>query len=206
MGRLYIVAGGGIAPWKTATICLCIFLGPCALVALWFGLSVLLGIRKTLHQAVADALGDTLGGTDSDAFKAAWRTIRDDHSAMVAALFGDDDNAFLAFRTCIKEKIFEVNSERYKTLRDAWDQEYSRNGWHLAEMYFETLVKMAEKEFHKRQTTRGTSGRRGPRSPPNATSNRAENIGATWQECKRDHKARIRLISANLPVYMRFSL
>jgi hypothetical protein len=77
MGRLVIVAGGGIEPWKTATICLCIFLGPCALALLWFGLRVLLGYQKTLYQAICHAKRQNIK-RPSEAFKADWQRMRND--------------------------------------------------------------------------------------------------------------------------------
>ena len=195
MGAIVIVAGGGIAPWKTATICLCIFLGPCALALLWFYLKVLLGIQRTMYAAVADALAESLGGEKSEAFRAEWHRVRNDHAAVVAALFGGDEGGFNAFRACLRSGVFTLDEQRHRSARDAWDRAYSTNGWELATIYFETL-EMAEAKYRKDFMRNFVRSGRSRAAGANAKAEAKAEADKAWQEMKREPAARIALLGA----------
>jgi hypothetical protein len=95
----------------------------------------------------------------------------------------------------VKSDVITINFKTYNSVLEAWEKEYSQNGWHLATIYFETL-EMTERLFRQRasRATRGrgqhrSSGRRGQYDTP-------ADIDRAWRALKRDPKARIALLSS----------
>ena len=87
--------------------------------------------------------------------------------------------------------MFTLDDERHRSARDAWDRDYSTDGWRLATIYFETL-EMAERKFRSdflRNFVR--SGRSRARG-----ANAQAEADAAWREVKREPAARIALLGA----------